>query len=83
MVIVVHHGGVQEVGDKLGEAGSPESLACQVGRVGQRKNVCCIEFEKPVIQSGELKLVPEGGHKSLEWVADNRKADCGNVKQMS
>ena len=61
VVIVIRHGGVQEVGDKLGEAGSPEALACQVGRVGQRKNVCCIDFEKP---SGQLNFVPEGWHNA-------------------
>ena len=60
VVVVVEHKRVQEIGNKLREARPLETLARQVGRVGKRKNVCCIDFEKPVVHVCQLKLVSVG-----------------------
>ena len=92
MVIIVHYGGPQEVGDKLREGGSLNVLDLGIhiaheGRVllqvaldGDVEDICGVHLVAPVSLLAELKLVPESGDQTIKRMTDECETE-GGVEQ--
>ena len=92
VVIIVHYGGPQEVGDKLGEGGPLNVLDLGIhvaheGRVllqvsldGDVEDVRGVHLVTPVCLLAELELVPEGGDQTIKRMTDECETE-GGVEQ--